>query len=516
MDNTIASLIQLLQACQEREKQKDEQLKKMQQTIDKLSAQIAYFQHRMFGKSSEKHGVILGPTLFDELSETNNIPEESLPELDPTQTISITTKKKHRTRKDFMEGLPVIQVILEPEGVDLTKYKRIGQESSKVIEFVPGKLHVVETIRYKYALIEEPKEGEKAVIIAPLPLSPINRAMAGSSLLTELLVGKYVYHLPFYRQIQQFKDLGIKLTASTINDWFIGSCDLLKPLYNKIKEAVLACNYLQVDETTLPVINKEKKQATKEYLWLARAVTEKILFFSYLDGSRSQHTAQQILQGFKGHLQCDGYNGYDVFQKDSHVHLVACWAHVRRKYIESTEENKELSGYALKHIQALYALEKTIRENNYPPDKIKQERAQIALPIINKLQTWIEETYPKVLPKSNIGKAMAYNYSLINRLKEYTTQGYLLIDNNLAENAIRPIALSRKNFLFCGNHNAAENAAIMFTIIGCCKEQGINTREYLNDILSKLPYFSNTKKDISHLLPWEWIKSNPAAKTESE
>lgn len=125
MDNTIASLIQLLQACQEREKQKDEQLKKMQQTIDKLSAQIAYFQHRMFGKSSEKHGVILGPTLFDELSETNNIPEESLPELDPTQTISITTKKKHRTRKDFMEGLPVIQVILEPEGVDLTKYKRI-------------------------------------------------------------------------------------------------------------------------------------------------------------------------------------------------------------------------------------------------------------------------------------------------------------------------------------------------------------------------------------------------------
>ncbi|MEF9987336.1 MAG: transposase, partial [Bacteroidales bacterium] len=142
------------------------------------------------------------------------------------------------------------------------------------------------------------------------------------------------------------------------------------------------------------------------------------------------------------------------------------------------------------------------------PDKILEKRREIALPIINQIKSWIEENYPKVLPGSRIGKAMSYNYTLMDRLIPYVHNSSLLIDNNRAENAIRPIALNRKNTLFCGNHNAANNTAIIFTIIGCCKEHKINVREYLNDILSQLPYHSNSSKDLKNLLPWEWIKSH--------
>ena len=320
---------------------------------------------------------------------------------------------------------------------------------------------------------------------------------------------KYVHHLPFYRQIKQFKELGLKLSAATINDWFASSCDLLKPLYEKIRETVLSSNYLQADETTLPVINREKKQADKEYLWMARAVKEKLLFFDYRDGSRSIKAVREIFKGFKGNLQTDGYCAYDIFDKDPAVTLTNCWAHCRRGYETALKENKSLVQYALGQIQLLYKLERVIKDRQYTTSQIEAERQRLALPIIKDLEKWIEQNYKTVLPKSKIGKAMSYNYSRIQELSRYIYDGNLQIDNNLAENAIRPVTVSRKNFLFCGNHNAASNAAIIFTITGCCREQNINTRHYLIDVLNQLPNIMNKKESLESLMPDKWIEQHP-------
>lgn len=512
MDNTTVSLLKIIETLQKQEAKKDEQLEKMQQTIDKLSSQIAWFQRKMFGRSSEKYGALnMGPTLFDNIDELPQQPEDVQvpPEIQNPPAAKKRTRKA--PRKDILEGLPILERTIEPEGIDTSLYKCIGKEVTKVVEYEPGKLYVVATIRPKYILKTASESDNKTeVVIAPMPLYPIYKSVAGSSLLSELLVGKYSYHLPFYRQIQQFKDLGIKLTSSTINDWFIGSCNLLKPLYDRIKHDILSTEYIQVDETVLPVINKEKKQAAKEYLWLVRSNEKRAVFFDYVDGSRSANTAQQVIGSFKGYLQSDGYSAYDSFLKNIEIRLVACWAHVRRKYTESIDENKALAEYALSQIQLLYNVERHIQENNLSPNEILQKRREISLPIINKIKSWIEENYSSVLPGSRIGKAMSYNYTLMNRLTAYVDNSSLLIDNNRAENAVRPIAVCRKNTLFCGNHNAANNAAIIFTIIGCCKEHKINVREYLNDILLQLPYLvSSSSSDLTKLLPWEWIKSHP-------
>jgi transposase len=259
----------------------------------------------------------------------------------------------------------------------------------------------------------------------------------------------------------------------------------------------------------LPVINREKKRADKEYLWMARAVKEKLLFFDYREGSRSAKVVREIFKGFKGTLQTDGYCAYEIFEEDPSVMLINCWAHCRRNYESSLVENKTLAQYALGKIQLLYKLERVIKDKKYSPVRTEAERQRLALPIIKDLEKWIEQNYKTVLPKSRIGKAMSYNYSRIQGLSRYIYDGNLQIDNNPAENAIRPVTVSRKNFLFCGNHNAASNAAMIFTLTGCCREHNINTRHYLIDVLNQLPYILDKKESLKSLMPDKWIEQHP-------
>ena len=503
----------MLEASLEREKQKDQQLAELQKQLKEVLSQLAWFKRKMFGSISEKYPNITPlPGLFAELSDQIDSLSDSKSSKQELDQIVIHKKVKSRKpRQESMEGLPVVESVIEPKDIDLTKYKRIGEEHTKVIEFEPGKLFVLDIIRPKYALITQNNEEENipAIVIAPMPLLPIYKGSAGSTLIAELLLQKYVHHLPFYRQIKQFKELGLKLSATTINDWFASSCDLIKPLYEKIRDRVLTSDYLQADETTLPVINREKKRADKEYLWMARAVKEKLLFFDYRDGSRSSKIALEIFKDFKGTLQTDGYCAYEIFAKDPGVTLINCWAHCRRNYESALIENKSLAQYALGQIQLLYKLERVIKEKQYSISQIEKERQRLALPIIKDMEKWIEQNYKTVLPKSRIGKAMSYNYGRIQELSRYIYDGNLQIDNNLAENAIRPITVSRKNFLFCGNHNAALNAAMIFTLTGCCREQNINTRHYLIDVLNKLPYILDKKESLDSLMPDRWIEQHP-------
>lgn len=489
--------------------------------LDKLESQMAWFRRKMFGRMSEKMSHLDPNQMSLDFDGTNVSSEARQTAIEAAREAAEMDIKKVKTkrptdttrplRSNVMKDLPTIEVLLEPEDLDLKKYKRIGEEHTKVIEFKPGELYVKDYIRPKYALKDQmsiSEDGKKSVIIAPMPLLPINKGIAGSSLLTEILMQKYVFHLPFYRQIEQFKLLGVKLPASTINGWFSASAQLLTPLYELIREKVISSNYLQVDETTVPVIDKKKHKTNKEYLWVARAVKEKLLFFGYDNGSRSQKTAAKLLRGFKGHLQSDGFSGYNIFENNPDIHLMGCWAHCRRKFKDAEAENMSMAEYALGQIQLLYKIEQKIAEDNLSAEETVLLRKKLANPILDAFEVWMEANYKKVLPQGKMGEAIKYTYSLYPRLRCYITDGKLLIDNNGAENVIRPVALSRKNFLFCGNHQAAENASIIFTLMGCCKEAGVNTREWLNDVITKMPYLLRDKNNLEDLIPAVWAKKN--------
>lgn len=291
---TLELLVATLQQANSSQSESIERLtrqnEQLQNKLQELLAQVAWLNRQLFGRKSEKlpH---LDPnqlSLFDPPVQPleHEIPEEAAAQ---EPVCSTTPKKKVRQNRNMLDGLPVVEIVIEPEGVDPDKYKRIGEERTRTLEFEPGKLYVKEIIRPKYGLkdnISLPQGHQGSVIIAPLPLLPIYKGLPGASLLTEILLQKYEYHVPFYRQVREFHHLGLKISENTLQGWFKPACELLKPLYEELKKQVLKADYIQVDETTLPVINKQNHKAVKEYLWIVRAVMDGLVFFHYDDGSR--------------------------------------------------------------------------------------------------------------------------------------------------------------------------------------------------------------------------------------
>lgn len=512
----IKSQAEQIRLLTETNSRQSEQLAGLQQRIDKLLAQIAWFTRQFYGRKSEKLSLLdpNQPSLFG----TAGADPEQLEEIEAARLAAqeriepeTMARKKKRSNRDMLEGLPVIEEVVEPEGVDKDRYKLIGEERTRTLEFKPGELYVREIIRPKYGLTDnlDPSERETpGVLIAPLPLPPIYKGLPGPSLLAEILLQKYECHLPFYRQARQFHHLGVKIPQNTLSGWFKPACELLEPLYEVLKQEVLDTDYLQVDETTLPVISKESRMAKKEYLWAVRSVMKKLLFFHYDDGSRSRETASSLLKSFSGYLQSDGWQAYNVFDKEERVCLVSCIVHMRRYYEKALNENKSLAGYFLKEVQNLYRIERMADEREMSFEERAKLRRELAEPIMLSLEEWMCRTYRTVLPKSLIGEAISYTYRRWGRMKNYLLDGRLKLDNNLCENAVRPIALSRKNFLFCGNHEAAGNTAVICSFLGSCKEQGVNPREWLTDVIGKMPYYQKpgNRENLKKLLPNYWRK----------
>jgi len=464
--------------------------------INDLLSQIAWLNRQLFGRKSEKlsHLDPNQPSMFEKAS----VLQQSAEEIETAHkvaveqiAISAAEIKKERRQRKLLENLPVVEVIIEPEDIDFEKYKRIGEERTRTLEFEPGRLYVKEIVRPKYGLKDNtslPEDGKSGVIIAPLPLLPIYKELPCASVLTEILLQKYKYHVPFYRQVQAFRHLGLRIPENTLNGWFKPACELLSPLYEELKKEVLRTDYIQV----------------------VRSVIERQVFFHYDDGSRSSRTIETLLQSFKGYLQSDGYNACNVFENKNEVCLVACMSHIRRSFEKALEEHKSLAEHVLKEIQSLYRIEQMADEKDMSHEERKALRKKLATPILASLEKWMKDTYPAVLPRSRIGQAIAYSYSLWPRMKNYLKEGRLMIDNNLAENAIRPIAISRKNFLFCGNHQAAAHTAIICSLLASCKGIGVNPREWLGNVIAKLPYYCQPGryKNLKELLPAHWTKTN--------
>ena len=342
-----------------------DQAEQLQKKLDELPTRIAWLNRQLFGKRSEK----LAAPDPNQLSLFHlTLPAEEQATLDAEHDEAITairqyesdTKTQRRNRK-LLEDLPVVEVVVEPEGIDLALYKRIGEERTRTPEFEPGKLYVREIVRPRYGLkdnITPAPEGTSSVVIAPLPSSPIYKGLAGASMLAEILLQKYEYHVPFYRQVKEFRHLGIRISESTLSGWFKPVCGLFRPLYEELKRQVVRTDYIQVDETTVDVINKEKRQTDKEYLWMTRAVRERLVFFHYDNGSRSQQTVRNLLEPVKGYLQSDGYSACNSFEGKAGVYLVASLVHIRRHFETALDENRSLAGHALKEIQELYRIER--------------------------------------------------------------------------------------------------------------------------------------------------------------
>ncbi len=400
--------------------------------------------------------------------------------------------KKHNGRNELPDHLPVHEVIIEPTE-DITGMTRIGEEITETLEYTSASLVKKRVIRPKYAR----KNGE-GIVIAQLPSRTLPKAIAESSLLTHIIISKFVDHMPFYRQIQRFKrDYNWEVSDSTINEWFIACCTLLQPLYEKLKEKVMSSGYIQADESPIKVLDQDKPGSTHQgYQWVYHSPESGLVLFTYRKG-RGEHGPKEILSSYQGILQCDGYAVYDKIGMRPGVQLAGCLAHARRKYDEAKTNDKIRSEYALNLIQQIYGLERNRQALSI--DERTQYRQEHIGPLFNALQDWAEKESLHVVPKSPIGKAISYTLLQWDKLKTILTDGRIKLDNNLIENKIRPLALGRKNYLFAGSHDAAQRIAMMYSFVGSCKAHDINPSEWLKDTLDKI---AETKmSDLESLLP---------------
>jgi transposase len=472
--------------------------------ILQLKQQLEQLKKMIFGSRQERY--VPEDKNNPQLSSGIQVETTGTATLSATQKISYTRNivsieqkpLQHPGGMKLPQSLRREEIIIEP-AQDITACKKMGEEITEVLEYQPGELYVKQYKRIKYA---RPANG--GVIIGKLPSRTIEKAMAGEGLLSQIVIDKYMDHLPLYRQMQRFERAGVKLSYSTLTDWVRDSCKLITPLFEALKAEVLKSNYLHANETPIKVLDKDKKDSTHHgYYWVYQNSTNKIVFFDYQQG-RGREGPSEILQNFSGYLQTDGYVAYDVFDKTENITQLHCMAHARRMFNDALKNDRIVAQHAMQQIQKLYAIERNCKEQNLSFDAIKVVRQQQSVPILSSLGKWMKDEYIKAVPKSSIGKALGYSIERWEKLSLYTENGMLNIDNNSVENSIRPVALGRENYLFAGSHEAAQRSAMLYSLLGTCKMHGIEPYAWLKDVLQRIADHPINK--ISELLPHRWSK----------
>lgn len=393
-------------------------------------------------------------------------------------------KKKHEGRTELPAHLPVVETIIEPDE-DVTGMTLIGREETDELELNPASLFVKRTTRPKYAA-PMAADGSVRVVIAPMPKRPVDKLLAGTELLTTITVDKHVHHLPIDRQMKRFSMLGVDIAPSTAESWQHHVAELLQPLHAALRCVVLRSSYLQADETGIAVQDRTKHGTThKGYMWGLHAPLLKAVYFEYHKGRGQEHCGE-MLDDFSGYLQTDDYQVYQKHKQRDDVVPLACWAHTRRNFEKALDSDRTRASTAMHLIQGLYNVEREARDGNLTPDERKELRLEKALPVLNTISAWLVQELAQTQPKSPIGKAIRYAVRLWDQLMAYLYNGHLEIDNNLMENAIRPIALGRKNWLFAGSHDAAQNTAMYRSLFGTCQLNGINPYDWLRYVLTHI------------------------------
>jgi transposase len=472
-------------------------LVELQRQLDQLKKMIFGSKHERF-IPSEQNTSQLSLGIQAESIATCNVTDAKRISYIKTTVSSEPKPLSHPGRMKLPESLRREEIIIEP-AEDISSCRKMGEEITEMLEYKPGELYVKQYRRIKYA-----KPENSGVLIGELPIRPLEKAMAGEGLLAQIIIDKYVDHLPLHRQMQRFERAGIKLAYSTLTDWVSSTCKLIEPLFEALKKQVLSSTYLHVDETPIKVLDKKKEgQSHRGYYWVYQNTIDKIVFFDYQEG-RGRAGPMEMLENFRGHLQTDGYNAYDVFDLQPGITLFHCMAHARRMFNEAIDNDKVRAEYALAEIQKLYIIERIIKEQNLSFEEIKVVRQLKSVPILAALGRWMKDQYMQTLPKSAIAKALGYSIERWEKLSLYTQNGMLNIDNNPVENTIRPVAIGRKNYLFAGSHEAARKSGMLYSLLGTCKMNGIEPYSWLKDVLKRIAPQPINK--IYELLPHHFAK----------
>lgn len=469
----------------------------LQRQLDQLKKMIFGSKHERFIPSEENTSQLSLGIQAESIATCSVIDAKRISYI-KTNVVVEQKPLQHPGRMKLSESLRREEIIIEP-AEDISSCRKMGEEITEVLEYQPGELYVKQYRRIKYA-----KPNNSGVLIGELPARPLEKAMAGEGLLAQIIIDKYVDHLPLHRQMQRFERTGIRLPYSTLTDWVSGTCRLIEPLFEALKKEVLQSCYLHADETPIRVLDKKKEgESHRGYYWVYQNSIDKIVFFDYQEG-RGRAGPMEILENFQGYLQTDGYNVYDVFDKQRDITLFHCMAHARRMFSEAIDNDRPRAEYALGEIQKLYIIERIIKEQSLSFEEIKAVRQIKSVLILVALGKWMKEQYVQTLPKSAIGKALGYSIERWEKLSLYTQNGILNIDNNPVENSIRPVALGRKNYLFAGSHEAARRSGMLYSLLGTCKMHGIEPYGWLKDVLKQIAGHPINK--IHELLPHRYCK----------
>ncbi len=408
----------------------------------------------------------------------------------------------HPVRRMLAEDkLETQEIVIEPIEVQAQPdgWKKISEERTSQLDWVAPKIIKRVFIRPRYVKAE-------CFAIAPLPPQPIEQGMVGPALLAQVVVNKFEYHQPLFRQEKMFRQqFGVELSRKTMGCWVEQAAELLKPVYRSIREDLLAGNYLQADETPIRYLDPDVKGKSQQgYLWAYSRPGGDVLFEWRL--SRSREGPEKFLKSFRGKLQTDGYYAYESLAKerDGDLILVACWAHTRRGFHEALAESK-LAAWFVRQIGLLYGVEKELRQKKAGPRLRAAVRAWQSRPVLQRLHRAMELVRRRTLPQGLLGRAIDYALKRWEALSRFVDDGILEIDTNLLENSIRPSALGKKNWLFIGHPEAGERSAVIYTLLGSCRRHGINPFDYLKDLFTRLPAAKITQ--IKEFTPAAWAKA---------
>jgi transposase len=479
--------------------------------IQRLEDYIRSLNQKQFGSSSEKLEAIQAD-LFVEAEEDEDASANA--EIESTEEATVTVaahqRKQHRVsipadlpRVEIIHDLPEDQKVCPHDGSAL---KPIGFESHEQLDVIPAKIQVLHHKRLKYAC----PCCEGFLITASKPAQPIEKSIASPGLLASVATQKYVDALPLYRQTDIFKRIGLELDRTTLANWMIRCGQLVQPLINLIHEKMVDQTILHADETRVQVLNEPGRAAeTQSFMWVLRSITPNCaaVLFHY-EPTRSGKSAEMLLRDYQGALMVDGFSGYNSVCEKNPIHRLGCWAHARRKFVDVQKIHRSagrLKGktgkadQALAYIQQLYRIESEIKEK-HSLDKLTA-RQQQSKPIIDKLKSWIDKSIAHSPPESAIGKALFYLHEQWPRLIRYLDSGDYPIDNNAAENAIRPFVVGRKNWLFSASQKGATSSANLYSLIETAKANGLEPYAYLKSIFTELPN-ATTVEEIEKCLPW--------------
>jgi transposase len=479
-----------------REQELTIQLEQCQQVLEASRRENAFLRQkvdllvrRVFGSSSEQldnHQL----ELLMGLAQEPAVPVASALVLEPTRR-----KEKKAVRKERLpENLPVVEEVIDPDLVQVQPqaWRCIGQEVSEQLDYEPGRFFKRRVVRRKYVHRIAP---DCAPLIAPLPERLLDRSLPAPGLLAHIVVGKYCDHLPLYRQEQIYAQRhGVHLPRQSLTRWVELAADWLKPIYEHIRTGVMAGGYVQVDETPVDYLEPGNGKAKQGYLWTCSRPGGDV-FFRW-ETSRATACLDNVIPvNFKGTLQCDGYAAYRAFAhgRDPAIQLAGCWAHVRRKFYEAIESSPRTCGWIVRQIQHLYHVEARLREQRAGPRLRAAVRAHQSRPIVERIQRALVrlKASGRYLPQGLLGQAMDYTLGQWSTLTVFLDEGRVELDNNLVENAIRPTAIGKKNWLFVGEAQAGERGAILYTLIESCRRRGIDPYAYLQEVLTRLPRMTN-------------------------